>query len=256
VAHFSAGAGNGDIHVHDLERKLDTRVTFDDKDDEQAEWSPDGRTLAVTTSSLDRADVYLVDPARPGERKLRLHCDLICVVEGWFPDGGLMMVQNSPANRTDLYRLPPGEGSTLVPAVGTPFSEYAPALTADGHWLAYVGDSTGRDEVYVRSLDSGEEWRASKEGGTSPSWRKDGRELYYVDPSGFVVAVPATLGKAAALGAPVSLFAGLLEEATGRQYDAAPDGQRFIVNRREETTEYPIVVMTGLPEDFAAARRP
>ena len=47
VAHYSPGASHGDIHVHDTARHLDTRVTFDENDDQTAAWSSDGRTLAV-----------------------------------------------------------------------------------------------------------------------------------------------------------------------------------------------------------------
>ena len=256
VAHFSPGLGHGDIHVHDAERQLDTRVTFDDNDDEQVAWSLDGRTLAVTTASLAATEIYLVDPARPGERRLRLRGESQATADDWFPDGSLLLSVAGQGGRADLYKLPPGEGAGLVPLVVTPFSEYCPSLTADGRWLAYVGDSTGRDEVYVRALASGEEWRVSKEGGIAPLWRRDAKELFYVDPRGFIVAIPTTVGASLILGAPKALFAGFLEDATGRQYDAAPDGQRFILNRRKETVEKPIVIMTGLPAEPAATKRP
>jgi Tol biopolymer transport system component len=248
VAHYAPGVGHGDIHVHDAERQLDTRVTFDENDDQAAVWSPDGRTLAVTTTSPAASDVYLVDPARPGERRLRRRGEGTTIAEDWFPNGGLLLAINDQDGRSDLYRLPPGEGADLVSVVVAPFSEYSPSLAPDGRWLAYVGDSTGRDEVYVRALDNGEEWRVSKDGGTAPLWRRDGRELFYLDPRGFIVAVPITIGTSFSMGTPVPLFAGLLDDATGRQYDATPDGRRFILNRRKETAERPIVVMIGLPD--------
>jgi len=256
VAHYAPGVGHGDIHVHDAERQLDTRVTFDESDDQAPVWSPDGRTLAVTTTSPASADVYLVDPARPGERRLRYHGGGFVTADDWFPNGDLLLTVNDSEGRSDLYRLPAGEGAALVPAVVSTFSEYSPSLTPDGRWLAYVGDSTGRDEVYVRALDSGEEWRASKDGGTAPLWRRDGRELFYLDLRGYLVAVPTTIGAGITLGVPQPLFAASLDEATGRQYDATPDGQRFILNRRKETAERPIVVMVGLPEKPGADRRP
>jgi len=256
VAHYAPGVGHGDIHVHDAERHLDTRVTFDDYDDQSAVWSPDGRTLAVTTTSPAASDVYLVDPTRPGERHLRRRGERTIGAEAWFPDGGLLLQISDKDGRYDLFRLPPGEGADLVPAVVTPFSEYSPSLTRDGRWLAYVGDSTGREEVYVRSLDRGEEWRVSKDGGTAPLWREDGRELFYLDLRGFIVAVPTAVGTTLTMGAPSPLFTANLDDATGRQYDAAPDGRRFILNRRKETAELPIVVTVGLPEKAGADRRP
>lgn len=256
VAHYALGAGQGDIHLHDAERQLDTRVTYDDNDDQILAWSPDGRTLAITSSSLSSSDVFRVDVARPGERRLWYHSEAFALVGDWFPDGSLLISVSGQAGRPDLYRLPPGEGASPVPVIASPFSEYMPSLTRDGRRLAYVGDSTGRDEVYVRALDSGEEWRVSRDGGSAPLWRMDGRELYYVDPLGNIVAIPIPAGATFSPGTPKPLFAGYLEDATGRQYDVSPDGQRFILNRPRETAEKPIVVMTGVPEEPAAGRRP
>jgi len=256
VAHYAAGVGHGDIHVHDAGRHLDTHVTFDEYDDQNAVWSPDGRALAVSSFSAAEPGVYLLDPTRPGERRLRHRGDRLAGIEDWFPDGGLLVSIEAEDGRPDLYRLPPGKDAAPVPIFVSPFSEHSPSVTPDGRWLAYVGDSTGGNEVYVRAIDSGEEWRVSQAGGTAPLWRRDGRELYYVDARGFVVAVPTTIGTTFSMGAPVALFAGLLDDASGRQYDAAPDGRRFILNRRKETGEQPIVMMLGLPEKILAGRRP
>ena len=58
-----------------------------------------------------------------------------------------------------------------------------PTLSPDGHWLAYVSDETGSNEVYVRAfpdVNSGV-WRVSTRGGVMPMWADGGRELYYLD---------------------------------------------------------------------------
>ena len=254
VAHYSPGASHGDIHVHDAERHLDTRVTFDEDDDQEVAWSPDGRTLAVTSSRTVGQTISLVDPARPGERR-----DLRSIEKGstggdWFPDGSLIVTANDASGLSDLIRLP-ANGDPPVPVVVTPFSARDPSLTRDGRWLAYVSDSTGREEVYVRALASGEEWRVSKDGGQAPVWRRDGKELFYRDTRGSILAVPTTLGATFSMGVAQELFPGFLDDASsGRQYDASPDGQRFIVNRNKVTTERPILVHLGLPEAGRTAR--
>jgi Tol biopolymer transport system component len=248
VAHYAGENNQGDIHVHDLDRHLDTRVTFDDDDDQEAVWSPDGRTLAVTTGSETQLAIVLVDPARPGEKRLVRPVPAGSQLEDWFPDGSLLLATGDDSGRSDLIRLPAGGGEP-VKVVSTPFSEASPSLTPDGRWLAYVSDSTGREEVYVRSLGSGEEWRVSGQGGTAPTWRRDGRELFYLDFRGFIMAVPTTIGATFTMGAPQALFPGLLDDSSsGRQFDVTADGQRFLVRRSSETTPQPILVHLGLPE--------
>ena len=112
------------------------------------------------------------------------------------------------------------------------------------NWLAYASDASGRDEVYVRRLEGeGQVWRVSTDGGSTPLWRRDGRELFYVDQASRIVAVTTSLGASFSSGDPVVLFRSNLDESGGRQYDVSADGQRFLLNRRAATATKPIVVV-------------
>ena len=73
----------------------------------------------------------------------------------------------------------------------------------------------------------------STNGGTNPQWRHDGRELFYMGPNNRLMAVPIKLptnGQAVEAGTPVTLFT----VRPGSQYEAAPDGQRFLLNTLTE----------------------
>ena len=40
---------------------------------------------------------------------------------------------------------------------------------------------SGRSEVYIRAMTGGNDrWPISTDGGVSPRWRRDGRELFYI----------------------------------------------------------------------------
>jgi hypothetical protein len=75
----------------------------------------------------------------------------------------------------------------------------------------------------------------STAGGIYPVWRPDGKELYYLNPAGAMMAAPITVnGSTLAPGAPAVLFptriaGGGVNTQQGRQYDVAPDG-RFLIN--------------------------
>jgi hypothetical protein len=78
-------------------------------------------------------------------------------------------------------------------------------------------------------------WQISAAGGTFPTWRRDGKELYFTSPAGDMMAAQITSSTTSVVsGVPLKLFtpaifgAGI-EAAQGRQYDVAPDG-RFLVN--------------------------
>ena len=108
-----------------------------------------------------------------------------------------------------------------------------------------MSDAAGELAVFVRRLDGSGAIRISAAGGTQPAWRRDGRELFYVDARGRLVAVPMTSGDELRPGAPVVLFDARLEEAGDRQYDVSADGQRFLLNRRLAADDAPPVVVLG-----------
>jgi serine/threonine protein kinase len=128
----------------------------------------------------------------------------------------------------------------------------------------------GRQEVYVRPFTrpaasgaganvaergvrlqpdpAGGQWQVSTAGGIYPRWRSDGKELYYLAPSGAMMAAPITVtGSTIAPGAPVALFptrtfGSGTDSLQGRQYDVTRDG-RFLINTVLDEASAPITLL-------------
>jgi eukaryotic-like serine/threonine-protein kinase len=64
---------------------------------------------------------------------------------------------------------------------------------------------------------------------TRPLWSRDGRELFYLDGQGRMMAVALQRGSTFAAGNPRVIFGGPYLAAPGRTYDVSPDGQRFLM---------------------------
>jgi eukaryotic-like serine/threonine-protein kinase len=77
-------------------------------------------------------------------------------------------------------------------------------------------------------------WPVSGPGGNYPRWRRDGRELFFVDSQGWLSAVSVSGGLTAQVGEPSRLFQlpGYTDRTQSSPYDVSPDGQRFVVQRR------------------------
>lgn len=76
--------------------------------------------------------------------------------------------------------VPPSEDASAAPPAS---SRDAAATQADGQWQVSTG------------------------GGIHPVWRHDGRELFYLNPAGELMAAPlATTAAAVVPGVPVALF--------------------------------------------------
>ncbi len=125
------------------------------------------------------------------------------------------------------------QGRTEV-LVQTTFAEFTAEVSPDGRWLAYASIESGQFEVYVRpfpNVNSGR-WQVSTGGGTKPAWARSGRELFYLDGSNQLTAVPVqTTGSTFSAGNPTKLFEGqyFVNTPPSRAYDVSPDGQRFLM---------------------------
>jgi hypothetical protein len=62
----------------------------------------------------------------------------------------------------------------------------------------YVSNESGRDEVYLRMLTGNQApVQLSTHGGSKPLWAPNGQDVYYLSPSGAVMAVRVTSAGAA-----------------------------------------------------------
>jgi Tol biopolymer transport system component len=253
VSYYEVGATSGGIWIHDLARRYSTRLTNGESgDDTLPVWSPDGRELAFgRVGPAGTSGIYRMDVGRPGSESRWFSDDGFLAPSAWLTDGTGLLEQRFDAS---------GRGSIWWRSLATQAppkllgseqaSEWGAVATLDGRWIAYASDATGRMEVYVRRLDepSNSPVRVSIDGGVSPAWRGDGRELFYVDDGGRIVAVPFEPSDPPQIGVGVPLFQGGLEEAADRQFDVTADGQRFLLNRNFASPGEPIRVVLGWRE--------
>jgi serine/threonine-protein kinase len=129
----------------------------------------------------------------------------------------------------------PAVDSAPVPLVATSFRERSPSLSADGKWLAYASDETGRFEVFVRPFPevSSGKWQISTAGGSSPRWSRTGDELFFIDGANDMQAVRVATKPAFGVLERRRLFSanGYFVSPWAQAYDVSPDGKRFLMLR-------------------------
>jgi Tol biopolymer transport system component len=90
-------------------------------------------------------------------------------------------------------------------------------------------------------------WQVSANGGTQPKWSKDGKELYYLDLTFNLPAVPVTnAGGALQFGVAQKLVTSW--SAPQVIYDVSPDGKKILLDRVEQQVSQSVTVVT----DFTA----
>ena len=145
----------------------------------------------------------------------------------------------------------PLEGTRLpIPIARTKFNERRPRLSPDGRFVAYETDETGASEVYVQPFPpTGGKWQVSVGGGADVAWRGGGRELFYVNSRGTLIAVPVKLSSNSFLtGVPTPLFSLARGDRAGLQrYDVVGEGSRFLVRTVVDVQPQPITVVLNWP---------
>jgi serine/threonine-protein kinase len=142
----------------------------------------------------------------------------------------------------DIMLLTPGPDRRVQPLVHGAAVQRNAAISADGRWLAYESDVTGRLEIYVVPFPNvnGSLTQASTEGGTRPLWARSGPELFFVAPSGALMTVSIERGGARPkAGLPSKLFDWPSPPlgVTGRSYDVALDGRFLMTKPVEESNQ-------------------
>ena len=229
-----AGRGTSDIFVMDLESGTTQRITDDDADSNDPQWSGDGSTLAFSVSADGGKDLAVqslksrtshVIAARNGTQ----------FPSDWLRDGSAFLVTDDARQQNHDIIVQPADGSSPRPFAATEADETAARISPDGKWVAYVSDESGKREVYIASYtEPARRVQISSGGGVDPVWRGDGRELYYWR-DGALVAVPlsrADRDAPPARGAETVLFRAPYQASLNTMYDVSPDGQRFVIVRQ------------------------
>jgi Tol biopolymer transport system component len=231
-------ANNVDIWIESTTGAGNSRFTFDLAEEVVGVWSRDGNMVAYR-SDADSASLYL-KPATGLERERKRFTipassgdDII--PNSWSLDDRQILFTRQGASGEHLELLPVADGEPTRFSTGAG-SETNGQISPDGRWVAYASDESGDWEIYVTSFPSAAgKWQVSRGGGSEPRWRGDGKEIFYIAPSGMLTAVPVNGESIFATGTPAPLF-----QIHGRTpisstdvftYDVAKGGNRFLVNR-------------------------
>jgi Tol biopolymer transport system component len=222
-----------DIWVRDLEFNRAFRLTQQGGLYAQPVWAPDSERIAFLCQPKGPQDLCVTSVSGGGEMRLLYESGTWKDTGSWMPDGKRLLIGvQDPRTDMDIMMLP-GGGGEPTEVLRTPFTELGAQVSPDGGRMAYVSNQSGRNEVYVRSLEGAAgQWQISTDGGQQPRWRADGKELLYAAADGYVMAVPIQTVPPFRPGAPVRLFS--MPEPPEPQNpvfeDVTPDGQRILLN--------------------------
>jgi serine/threonine protein kinase/Tol biopolymer transport system component len=252
VAAVDPRFGSADLWMYDRESGIPTRFTFDNLASSPV-WSSDGSLLFFRSIGQGPPDIYRRRSDGRGEKERLLDLPGVQLPLDVSRDGRYLIYED--ANRVtgrDIWRLSLSGAAVPEPYLRTLATESDARVSPDSRWLAFVSTESENPEIYVAPIDDpGRKRRVSVAGGIGPRWRRDGRELVYLDQNtNTLMAVPLTAAEDLKAGVPRALFSpgrvfknpspGFIEP----YYEMTSDGQSFLVNRIIEDPDLtPITVV-------------
>jgi serine/threonine-protein kinase len=241
VALNIGGAPDTDISIWDIRRQTLERFTIDPAGNSLLAWSLDGQKLAFGSDRFRVSNLFSQAADGTGEPERLLESDRIQMPLSFAPDGRLLFSADVAGRGRDIHALWMDGSRRVDPILEGPTNEGSAEVSPDGRWIAYDSDESGQFEVYVRPYPdayAGGRWPISSDGGKQPLWSPDGRELFYRDFDGALLAAPVTLTPTFAAGPGVKVFENANYFAgrpgstmSGRTYDF--DGKRFLMIKPE-----------------------
>ncbi|MEZ4387267.1 MAG: protein kinase [Candidatus Krumholzibacteriia bacterium] len=227
-----------DIWIYEIERGFRERFTFQDTDEGDPLWTPDGQFLYYVANPDGHDKVYRKDFGRT--RKSELVLDFGVDVRIWDigPDGRFLLY-SIPHEGTDLDLWVADLSGEREPRllVQTPGTDAAARFSPDGQWISYWSTETGTGQIYLAPWPE-MAWtrRVSTTTGTWQFWPDDGKSIVFQDGAGNVFS--ATIDGDAdgvKIGAPEPLFSHGAMQFDSPLIDMTGDGERFVVVGNAET---------------------
>ncbi len=211
-------------------------------------WTPDGERITFGGGTRGPNNLHWIRADGGGASEPIVQSARNFEAAGWTPDGSELLYYEIPSDAVVVQQSGPilwaqdirGKGQPrkiqgAYPTMGG--AEVSPV----GRWIAYHSGERGRMEVFVDAFpDPGPRFPISTNGGGSPVWRADGRELFYLRSAGGgttrgatavdIMSVPVITQPKMSFGTPRKLFSGPYGvNAPARAWDVSGDGQRFIL---------------------------
>jgi len=187
----------GDIWIVEAIGGVARPVTMHEAHDYVPAFSPDGRTLAFSSSRYGSYDVFVV-PTIGGKPKRLTFDSGHDIVTGWTPDGKNVVFSSTRSSaypsQQECYTISVEGGAEkklnlfeAKEAHFAPVGDKVAFVRGPGTWYRRGYKGSSNDDLYIAAADGSATKQLTTHSGqdTAPMWSKDGKTLFYVTDNGF-----------------------------------------------------------------------
>jgi serine/threonine-protein kinase len=235
VAWVGDEANASDIWILDRSRNTRTRLTnTPDALEISPHWSPDGRRLTYALLDGENPPRLVIQNAeQPSEVQDVEAGGAPLFPLDWGPRGRILARSRGPG-RGEMLELEPQADGTFKPqpALEGEMGVNEAEISPDGRFVAFESRVGEESQIVVRPFPAGAgRWQVTSEGGESPHWTREGREILYRSGGRLLSVAVEEKGGELLFGDPKELFQDpmLLGGPRRPGYAVTPDGQTIIL---------------------------
>jgi serine/threonine protein kinase/Tol biopolymer transport system component len=175
------GVDPGDVFILDLNTRVTTRLTFENRQISSIVWAHDQKTVAFSRLSQARGwQVYTKATDGTGADSLLFRGPgLFNFATDWSQDGRWIVAQcaDSSGNR-DLWKVDVPAGGKATVYQHTPGAEQQGSISPDGNWLVYAVTDESMPGLFVQSFPNpGSKYQVTIRDPLGAFWDRSGKQL-------------------------------------------------------------------------------
>jgi Tol biopolymer transport system component len=153
--------------------------------DERSSYAPDGR-IAFASDRSGSWEIWIAGPDGSSQVRVTNFGGPLTGFPRWSPDGRHLAFESKALGRSRIFVLECQSGGArcgkpmpLTSAGAETLAEALPSWSADGVYVYFTSNRTGRDEVWKQALAGGEAIQVTRHGGYFSHESQDGKWLYF-----------------------------------------------------------------------------
>jgi Tol biopolymer transport system component/DNA-binding winged helix-turn-helix (wHTH) protein len=140
--------------------------------------SPDGKRIAFHSDRTGSLEIWMSDTAGSSLVQVTSFGGPIVGTPRWSPDSRRLAFEGLVKGNGDIYLIDV-EGGLPRRVTTEPSVEAVASWSADGHWIYFASNRTGRSEVWKAPAEGGRALQVTKRGGFAAFESADGTVVYY-----------------------------------------------------------------------------